>query len=62
MSARFSDRLYRLARPVWEAQHNHPFVGGIGDGTLDIEKFKFWVRQDYLFLIDYARLQGRIQA
>ena len=28
----------------------------LGDGTLDVEKFKFWVRQDYLFLIDYARL------
>ena len=56
MSERFSDRLYRLAQPVWEAQHSHPFVQGIGDGSLDIEKFKFWVRQDYLFLIDYARL------
>ncbi len=56
MSERFSDRLYRRARPVWEAQHNHPFVRGIGDGTLEVEKFKFWVRQDYLFLIDYARL------
>ena len=56
MAERFSDRLYRRARPVWEAQHGHPFVRGIGDGTLDIEKFKFWVRQDYLFLIDYARL------
>src|SRR6266496_1043698 len=56
MSEHFSDRLYRLARPVWEAQHAHPFVRGIGDGTLDVEKFKFWVRQDYLFLIDYARL------
>ena len=56
MSERFTDRLYRLAQPVWEAQRSHPFVQGIGDGTLDIEKFKFWVRQDYLFLIDYARL------
>ncbi len=56
MSERFTDRLYRLAQPVWEAQHSHPFVQGIGDGSLDIEKFKFWVRQDYLFLIDYARL------
>ena len=56
MSERFTDRLYRLAQPVWEAQHSHPFVRGIGDGSLDIEKFKFWVRQDYLFLIDYARL------
>ncbi len=56
MSERFTDGLYRLAQPVWEAQHSHPFVRGIGDGSLDIEKFKFWVRQDYLFLIDYARL------
>ena len=56
MSEHFSDRLYRLARPVWEAQHSHPFVRSIGDGTLEVEKFKFWVRQDYLFLIDYARL------
>ena len=37
-------------------QHQHPFVRGIGDGTLDIEKFKVWVRQDYLFLIDYGHL------
>ncbi len=56
MAERFSDRLCRLVQPVWEAQHNHPFVRGIGDGTLPLEKFKFWLRQDYLFLIDYARL------
>lgn len=53
---RFTDRLHELAEPIWEAQHAHPFVRGIGDDTLDVEKFKFWVRQDYLFLIDYARL------
>ncbi len=56
MSERFSERLYRLAQPIWEARHSHPFVRGIGDGTLEVEKLKFWVRQDYLFLIDYARL------
>ena len=56
MDETFSKHLYRLALPIWEAQHSHPFVRGIGDGSLDIEKFKFWVRQDYLFLIDYARL------
>ncbi len=56
MSERFTDRLYRLAQPIWEAQHSHPFVRGIGDGSLDVERFKFWVRQDYLFLTDYARL------
>ncbi len=56
MAGRVTDRLHQLARPVWEAQHNHPFVRGIGDGSLDLEKFKFWVRQDYVFLIEYARL------
>ena len=41
---------------VWEAQHAHPFVRGIGDGTLDEERFRFYVRQDYRYLIDYGRL------
>lgn len=29
---------------------------GIGDGTLDLARFSYFIRQDYLFLIDYARL------
>ena len=41
---------------VWEAQHAHPFVRGIGDGTLDEARFRFYVRQDYRFLIDYGRV------
>lgn len=56
MAERLSTHLRRLASPIWEAQHAHPFVRGIADGSLDVEKFKFWVRQDYLFLTDYARL------
>src|SRR3989304_6975627 len=56
MAERFTDRLRQRADRVWEAQHNHPFVRGIGDGTVDLERFKFWVRQDYLFLIEYGRL------
>ena len=56
MAERFADYLHRRAAPIWEAQHHHPFVRGIGDGTLDVEKFKHWVKQDYLYLIDYARL------
>ena len=51
-----TDRLRRLADPIWQAQHEHPFVRGIGDGSLDLDKFAFWIRQDYLFLIDYCRL------
>jgi thiaminase len=52
---RFSEQLRQVAAEVWEAQHEHPFVGGIADGTLDGDRFCFYIRQDYLFLIDYGR-------
>ena len=52
----FSDQLRQAAADHWEAQQRHPFVCGIRDGTLDADRFRFYVRQDYLFLIDYGRL------
>ena len=59
MSAiRFSDHLRALAEPIWAAQHAHPFVRGIGDGTLSADRFAHWLRQDYRFLIEYCRLFG----
>jgi len=58
----FSSRLRQLADPVWQAQHEHPFVRGIGDGTVPLEQFQFWIRQDYLFLIEYCRLFGHAAA
>src|ERR671933_2171974 len=58
MAERFTDHLRRLVDPIWEAQHAHPFVRGIGDGSLDVERFAYWIRQDYLFLIEYCRLFG----
>jgi thiaminase/transcriptional activator TenA len=56
MSERFTDRLRRQADAIWQAQHGHPFMRGIGDGSLDVERFMHFVRQDYVYLIEYARL------
>jgi thiaminase/transcriptional activator TenA len=52
----FSRRLMRLGRPNLERQLAHPTVRGIGDGTLDEARFRAWLVQDYLFLLDYVRL------
>ena len=51
-----SARLHDAAAPVWEACLRHPFVTGIGDGTLDMEKFRYFMLQDYLYLFDSARV------
>ena len=56
MPPTLSDELRASVAGVWAAQHEHPFVRGIGDGTLAVERFAFWVRQDWLFLVDYARM------
>lgn len=49
-------RLLNAAKDIWADYHVHPFVRGIADGTLDREKFKHYMVQDYLYLLDYARV------
>ena len=51
-----SQRLREAARPIWDQCLAHPFVTGIGDGTLPAEKFQYFMLQDYLYLFDYARV------
>ena len=52
----FTEILYKAAKPIWDKQLDHPFVKGVGDGSLDEEKFKNWVRQDYRYLIEFSRI------
>lgn len=58
----FADEVEKKAEPVRRAILAHPFVTGIGDGTLDVEKFKFYVRQDYVYLMDYSRVLAMASA
>ena len=51
-----AQRLHQAAESVWAKCLNHPFVQGIGDGTLPVEKFQYFMLQDYLYLFDYARV------
>lgn len=52
----FSDRLFKAVEPVWNSYLEHPFVKGIGEGTLDKEKFIHYMKQDYVYLIEYSRV------
>ena len=52
----FSRDLKGKAEKVWEAGYTHPFVQELGNGTLDKEKFKFYLLQDYLYLLQYAKV------
>jgi thiaminase/transcriptional activator TenA len=53
---KFSERLQEKLQPIWRQNHAHPFVREMGNGTLDEKKFRFFMVQDYLYLIDYAKL------
>jgi len=52
----FTAAIEKKASRLRRAILKHPFITGIGRGDLDVEKFKFYVRQDYLYLIDYSRV------
>jgi len=51
----FSDELLDEGEQIWQAQYEHPFVRELAEGTLDPAAFETWVRQDYRYLLDYAR-------
>ena len=53
---KLTERLYQAAAPIWQQSLAHPFITALGDGSLPLENFRFYMRQDYVFLIEYSRL------
>ena len=51
----FSDDLRQKGAPIWDKEKQHPFVTGIGDGSLSLDSFRYYMRQDYIFLIEFCR-------
>jgi thiaminase/transcriptional activator TenA len=52
----FAEEIERRSEPIRQAILEHPFVAGVGDGTLEVDRFKHYVLQDYAYLIDYSRV------
>ncbi len=49
------ERLKAAASDDWTSYIDHPFVRGLGDGSLPATAFRQYLVQDYLFLIQFAR-------
>jgi thiaminase/transcriptional activator TenA len=66
----FTESLWDKIAGIYEAIVDHPFNRELARGTLPVEKFKFYIQQDALYLVDFsralaivgskARLPGRI--
>jgi thiaminase/transcriptional activator TenA len=56
MQRAFHDILRAAARPIWEAILAHPFLKELGAGTLPHDRFLYFIRQDYLYLFEFARV------
>jgi len=51
----FTTELWSAIAPIYEAIRRHPFLRGLGDGSLPRESFQFYAVQDALYLRDFAR-------
>ena len=52
----FTERLFEGSKDIWIKYLEHPFIKEIGKGTLDKEKFKRYLIQDYLYLKEYTKV------
>ncbi len=53
---KFTERLFNENKELWESYLTHPFIMEMENGTLDIESFKYYMIQDYLYLFEYMKV------
>jgi thiaminase/transcriptional activator TenA len=51
----FSQQLRDEAGPIWRRIFAHPFLLEIRDGSLPLDKFRYYLAQDYQYLEGFAR-------
>ena len=56
MASTPSTDLLEATRGIRQRILTHPFVCGIGDGTLPLDPFTYYIRQDYVYLVEYSRV------
>lgn len=53
---KFTDELFNEVQQIWNDYLTHPFVKELGEGTLNHDKFKTYLIQDYLYLKEYTKV------
>jgi thiaminase/transcriptional activator TenA len=56
MAKKFSDQLRLRAERIWRAIDAHPFLCELHAGTLPMNRFIYFILQDYVYLLDFAQV------
>lgn len=53
---KLTERFFEEARAYWDKAAGKPFVGKMADGTLEPERWRFYMLQDYLYIKEYIKI------
>lgn len=53
---KLSKILYESVEEIWKSYLCHPFVKQLGEGTLSPDIFRYYMIQDYLYLLEYSKV------
>ena len=56
MAEKFSAELRRRAERIWQAIDRHPFLCELHSGTLAMDRFVYFIMQDYVYLLDFGQV------
>ena len=54
-TVRASDAFRNECDAIWTGLHRHPFITELAEGTLPLDRFRFFLEQDDFYLEEYAR-------
>src|ERR687891_385192 len=56
MAKKFTVQLRRRASRIWQAIDAHPFLRELHAGILPMNRFTYFILQDYVYLLDFAQV------
>ena len=57
---KWSEKAWKEVEPIYRAILDHPFVRELAEGTLNRERFLFYIRQDSIYIANYCRVLAHI--